>query len=76
MTDDDVIATIARLAWRPPRRVARGEWHANAKLTDAKVREVRRRAAAGEAAENLAREMGVHPWTIRLVISRKTWKHV
>jgi hypothetical protein len=76
MTDDEALDVIARRYFRPPRRVARGEGHANAKLTEAQVREVRRRAAAGEDAEKLARETGVHPWTIRLVISRKTWKHV
>jgi hypothetical protein len=54
-----------------------GEAHPVAKLTDAIVREIRRRYAAGEGdSVSMAREFGVWQSTIYNVITRKTWKHV
>lgn len=47
-----------------------------AKLTDAKVIEIRKRIDAGEKQASLAREYGVYQSTISSLYLRKTWKHV
>jgi hypothetical protein len=54
----------------------RGESHHAAKLTDAKVAEIRRRHTLGEGRRTLAREFGVDQSTIRQVVKRWTWRHV
>jgi hypothetical protein len=57
--------------------VRHGEQHASARLTEADVREIRRRHAAGEASyTGLAFTFGVHIQTIASIVQRKTWKHV
>lgn len=60
---------------RPETR-PRGEAHSGAKLTVEKVREIRRRFAAGVAARALAREFGLGRSTIQHVIHRESWKSV
>jgi hypothetical protein len=55
---------------------ARGEGHGNAKLTDAAVREIRRRAAAGEGLTAIGRSLGVGQTTVSYVVKGRTWKHV
>jgi hypothetical protein len=66
---------VARGRWRggsPP-----GERSGRAKLTDASVREIRSRfAAGGVSKKSLAREYGVSGTVIRHVITRVTWRHV
>ena len=47
-----------------------------AKLTEAKVREIRLRFGAGEAPVVLAAEFGVTSVNIAFIVQRKTWKHV
>ena len=54
----------------------RGITHGCAKLTDDKVRDIRKRRAAGESLSVLAIEHGVHKGTISSIVRRKTWKHV
>lgn len=54
----------------------RGEAHHKAKLTDAKVVEIRQRTAAGVRSGLLAKEYGVSGRLIRLVVNRKIWTHV
>lgn len=54
----------------------RGEAHHEAKLTEEQVREIRRRAAAGETRRAIARSLGVSRWCITLIVNRRTWKHV
>lgn len=54
----------------------RGESHGNAKLTEGVVRDIRRRAAAGEQQKALAREYGVGQMAVSLVVRRKAWAHV
>jgi hypothetical protein len=54
----------------------RGAANWMAKLTDEKVREIRRRVAAGEKHAALGLEMGVHPSRIGKVANRKAWGHV
>ena len=53
--------------------MARGERHGRAKLTEASVREIRVRHAAGEKVMALAREYGVAHATIGRVISGTGW---
>lgn len=58
-------------------RYPRGEGAYNAKLTEAAVRDIRKRHAGGGVSKSaLAREYGVAHPVIRNVISRKTWAHV
>jgi hypothetical protein len=53
-----------------------GEQHHRAKLTEADVRNVRRRRAAGEAGNALAREYGVTPSAICAIVKRRVWAHI
>lgn len=53
-----------------------GERNHQAKLTEAVVREIRRRRAAGELGVALAREFGVTPTSISYICSLRTWAHV
>ena len=53
-----------------------GELNLNAKLTEASVKEIRTRAAAGDARPSLAKEYGVSVALISHVINRRAWKHV
>ncbi len=59
-------------------QIARGEQHGHCKLSEEKVREARRRYAAGECTQRqLATEYGVTPSEISRAIGRKRcWKHV
>jgi hypothetical protein len=50
-----------------------GEGNANAKLTEADVRAIRRSAAS---AAELVRRYGVTGSTIRMIVRRETWRHV
>jgi hypothetical protein len=54
----------------------RGSLHSHAKLDENKVREIRRRRAAGETLAAMAAEFGVTPGLIGHVIHRRAWKHV
>lgn len=59
-----------------PERYFRGQDNPNARLTDAAVRDIRRRCAAGESQRSLAREYGVDQTLISLVVLRKAWRHI
>jgi len=52
---------------------ARGETHPHAKLTEASVRSIRE---SSKTAEELAREFGVAPHSIRRIVRRAAWRHV
>jgi len=54
----------------------RGERNPRAKLTEAEVREIRRRRAEGESVTLLARNYYVGERAIFLICRRETWKHV
>lgn len=55
----------------------RGEDNRNSVLTETKVREIRRRHAAGDGSwRSLAREYRVNKSTIERVLTRKTWTHI
>jgi hypothetical protein len=51
----------------------KGEANPNAKLNEAKVREIRARRLSGERGNKLAAEFGVHESLICLIMSGKRW---
>lgn len=57
-------------------RLAHGESHVNAKLTDAVVLRIRELNEAGMSQEEIALEVGVAQSTISRVLHGKIWKHV
>ena len=58
-------------------RTARGERQGNAKLSKQDVCDIRRRYAAGNIRQcALAREYGITPGAIWLIVHRKCWAHV
>lgn len=60
-----------------PERLQRGVERPAAKLTEEKVREARKRYAAGEGTiRELARQYGVTYTPMQLVLDNKAWKHV
>lgn len=61
---------------RPSSVLPRGERHAHHKLTEAIVREARRRHAGGETNAWLAHEFKVSTSTMLAALKRKTWQHV
>lgn len=54
-------------------RMERGSARHSSKLTEEKVREIRRRAIAGEMNVTLAREFGVTPTLIGQIVKRTAW---
>jgi len=61
---------------RHPEAIMRGSNHANAKLNEGQVREIRDKASHGALQRELAVEFGVTRSTIGLIVRRKLWKHV
>lgn len=62
---------------REPWRAAKGEQQGNAKLTDDKVREIRRLyAGGGWTHETLGKRYGVTRVLIGCVVRRQIWKHI
>lgn len=62
---------------QPPRVHVWGSKHPNSKLTDDKVREIRRlHAAGGYTFAALARRYGVSLSLVSKIVKRKTWRHV
>lgn len=53
-----------------------GEKNGMARLTDRKVRAIRRAYARGETQTELGRKYGVSTVAIHFVVHRKTWRHV
>jgi HNH endonuclease len=54
----------------------RGERHYRAKVTDAAVREIRRRRAQGERGSDLAAEFGISPQCVCDIVKGRKWRHV
>jgi len=54
----------------------KGEGNPAAKLTEAKVKEMRAKYAAGATRRELQHEYGVTYTLVRLIVSRQLWKHV
>lgn len=59
-----------------PERRPRGEGAGQAKLTDAAVRQIRKRVAQGESYRALGREYGVAKGTIKSAAIGETWAHI
>jgi len=59
-----------------PELLRRGEAHQNHKLTDDLVREIRRRAAAGEVQRRIAESMGVPYKRVSKVVRGDIWTHI
>lgn len=66
-------AIMRAVAQRSP-NWPRGERIGTSKLTSAIVQEIRARAAAGEVQAHLAREFGVTPTLVTMIVKRKVWK--
>lgn len=56
--------------------VARGEQLGTSKLTEEKVREIRRLHAAGIPQVEIAKQFGVRQTNISMIVCRHTWRHV
>lgn len=54
----------------------RGERNPLCKLTDEKVREIKRRCAAGEYQRDVAPDYGISHGLVAHIMAGKTWKHV
>ena len=54
-------------------RSVRGEMHANNKLKEHQVLEIRARGAAGETQAAIARDLGVAEGTVSKIVRRKIW---
>jgi hypothetical protein len=54
----------------------RGEGNGRAKLSEHKVHEARRRAAAGESVASIARSFGLGHSTVLSAVRRETWRHI
>lgn len=59
-----------------PENLKRGEQHGRAKLTEDKVREIRRLAADGRSKIAIANAIGISRGAVRHVLDGETWKHV
>lgn len=59
-----------------PECMRRGESHATAKLTEADVREIRRRLSESETQIAVARDFGISQTSVSGIALGKTWKHV
>lgn len=57
-------------------RGSRGETKGSAKLTDAKVRKIRKLYSKGHSQRALAEEFGVAQSAVSSVVNNKTWTHV
>ena len=55
---------------------SRGEAHYRARLTEADVRSIRSRYAAGESTRAIAADLAVSLETVKAAAHRKTWRHV
>ena len=80
-SDDRLDNLAENLEWKTMREIARrhaqhGEANPRAKLTEADVREIRRRVADGATRKEVSREFGIKAATVRQIVRRETWKHV
>lgn len=63
----------------PPKGPRRGDGAARAKLTEDQVREIRSRYVYGKRGcgiTALAKEFGVHDFSIEMIVKRKSWTHI
>lgn len=59
-----------------PEKLCRGDNHGQSKLSDDKVREIRKRRSCGESFTSLGIEFGISYVAIRNAVIGKTWRHV
>lgn len=59
-----------------PERMARGEAHGVAKLTEPQVLEIRALFESGHSKNGLAKRFGMSRYAIRCVVDRVSWKHI
>ena len=57
-------------------RNTHGERHANAKLTEADVCEIRRLRVGGWLLREIAQEFGIAESNVSMICSRKSWRHL
>lgn len=69
-------ANIADMDAKGRRRVGIGERHRSAKLTEAQVRDIRRRFGDGEHYLALSREFNISNQSLYAITAHKTWRHV
>lgn len=64
--------------WRSlhPEKVRRGELVPHSKVTDADVRDIRKRYAAGDRIAHIARDYGLAWKTTKAIAMRRSWSHV
>jgi len=62
--------------YMPQEKYVRGERQGSARLTEDAVRDIRRLAAEGVSAAQIARDFGRGRTTVEHVIKRRTWAHV
>jgi len=67
--------TMAPVQW-PTAVGMRGENNPKAKVTEAQVREIRRRIDGGEARKEIASDYGVRYQTVWDIGARVSWRHV
>lgn len=85
-TDGKLCNNIRNLSWGTPLdnsndkyrdgTMARGERQGNAKLTEDKVRAIRRRYTAGEAKATLAHYYDISQIHVSRIVLYQSWKHV
>lgn len=67
---------VAYIRSKKTKRMPIGSKHANAKLTEADVIEIRRRYSNGEHQTKIAKFFGIHQGNVHYIIARKTWTHI
>ena len=75
-THADNHADALRRGRRDHARVLRGADHPLAKLTEAKVRRLRRWSAAGVLGTDIAKRLGVSNGSIYAILAGRSWTHV
>ena len=74
---DNIADMHAKGRWESPFKKLRGERNVNAKLTEAKVREIRAwRAAGGQYTPEAAARFGLSMSSLHRTATGQTWKHV
>lgn len=86
LNDDKLDNRVENLAWGSRKNnmddairnglIARGEAKPNAKMTAAKVRELRRLVAAGSPLWTLAKHYGISGSTAKGIVEGRSWRHV
>ena len=61
---------------RPRKNYRKGINNGNARLTEAHVRAIRKRRAAGYSLASIAEDYRMHVSSICLIVARKRWGHV